>query len=158
MSALCQKEKSPTIYSITSSGARKGRFSANKNAIGELETGAQMTELRFALAILLPLLISTAHADPPAVARAFRAEFYLPGCKDFIAGRTNFDSGRCVGAVEVLDALNLDTKLFCVPEATNNLARVRIIVAFIEARPERAKEDFRLLANEAMAKAWPCKK
>jgi hypothetical protein len=29
--------------------------------------------------------------------------------------------------------------------------------AYIEARPERMKEGFGLLANEAMAKAWPCK-
>jgi hypothetical protein len=53
--------------------------------------------------------------------------------------------------------LSNDTKAFCVPEAAGNLERVRIIVAYIEALPERKKEDFRLLANEAMAKAWPCK-
>jgi len=35
---------------------------------------------------------------------------------------------------------------------------VRTIVSYIEARPDRKKEDFRLLANEAMAKAWPCRK
>ena len=125
---------------------------------GNSKHGAQMTGLRFAFAILLPLYVSTAHADPPAVARAFKAEYYLTGCKDFIAGRNNFDSGRCVGALEVLDALSLDTKQFCIPDATNNLARVRIVVAYLEARPERMKEDFRLLANEAMAKTWPCKK
>jgi Rap1a immunity proteins len=116
-----------------------------------------MTGLQFAFAVLLPLFGSAAHADPPVVASTFRAEFYLPGCKDFIAGRSNFLSGRCVGAVEVLVALSEDTKLFCSPEAINNLDRVRIIVAYIEAQPERMKEDFRLLANEAMAKAWPCK-
>jgi Ssp1 endopeptidase immunity protein Rap1a len=61
-------------------------------------------------------------------------------------------------AVEVLDALNSDTKLFCPPDNTDNLQRVRTIVSYIEARPERKNEDFRLLANEAMAKAWPCTK
>jgi hypothetical protein len=35
---------------------------------------------------------------------------------------------------------------------------VRTIVSYIEGRPDRKSEDFRLLANEAMAKAWPCKK
>lgn len=117
-----------------------------------------MTRQRLALAILLALFGSTAQAAPPAVKRAYTAEFYLSGCKDFIGGETNFLAGRCVGAVEVLDALSHDTKAFCAPEATNNLERVRIIVAYIEARPERMKEDFRLLANEAMANAWPCKK
>jgi hypothetical protein len=82
----------------------------------------------------------------------------MGGCKDFIAGKSNFFAGRCVGAVEVLDALNADTKLFCLPDNIDNLQRVRTIVSYIDARPERKNEDFRLLANEAMAKAWPCKK
>jgi len=112
---------------------------------------------QLALAILLALFGSTAHAGPPEVKRAYTAEFYLPGCKDFIAGQSNFLGGRCVGAVEVLDALSHDTNAFCAPETANNLERVRIIVAYIEARPERKKEDFMLLANEAMAKAWQCK-
>ena len=116
-----------------------------------------MTRQRLALAILLALFGSAAQADPPAVRHSYTAEFYLPGCKDFIAGKSNFLGGRCVGVIEVLDALSQDTKAFCTPETTNNLERMRIIVAYIEARPERMKEDFRLLANEAMAKAWPCK-
>jgi hypothetical protein len=97
-------------------------------------------------------------AGPAATSRMFSADFYLGGCKDFVAGKSNFFAGRCVGAVEVLDALNADTKLFCPPDNTDNLQRVRTIVSYIEARPDRKNEDFRLLANEAMAKAWPCKK
>src|SRR5271163_2426620 len=118
-----------------------------------------MTRLRLAVAcaILLALFGPAAQAGPPLVTRAYTAEFYLAGCKDFIAGKSNFLGGRCVGVVEVLDALSRDTKAFCAPEATNNLERVRVIIAYIEARPERTKEDFRLLANEAMARAWPCK-
>jgi hypothetical protein len=117
-----------------------------------------MTTARFAFAIALALIGSKAAIGAPATARIFTADFYLAGCKDFIAGKSNFFAGRCVGAVEVLDALNLDTKMFCAPDNTDNLQRVRTIVSYIEARPERKSEDFRLLANEAMAKAWPCKK
>ena len=110
--------------------------------------------------LLLPvaLLLSPIPARPQAVSRMFSADFYLTGCKDFLAGKSNFFGGRCVGAVEVLDALNSDTKLFCPPENATNLQRVQTIVSYIEARPERKNEDFRLLANEAMAKAWPCKR
>ena len=116
-----------------------------------------MTMMRLVGGIALALLGSRAEAGPPATARVFTADFYLAGCKDFIAGKSNFFAGRCVGAVEVLDALNSDTKLFCPPENIDNLQRVRTIVSYIEARSERKSEDFRLLANEAMAKAWPCK-
>jgi len=71
-----------------------------------------MTAARFAFAIALALLGSKAATGAPATARIFTADFYLAGCKDFIAGKSNFFAGRCVGAVEVLDALNGDTKLF----------------------------------------------
>ncbi len=123
-----------------------------------------MTASRFAFAAVVLAFVaqalpgSKADAGPPAAARMFSADFYLAGCKDFIAGKSNFFAGRCVGAVEVLDALNSDTKFFCDPDATENLQRVRTIVSYIEARPERKNEDFRLLANEAMAKAWPCRR
>ena len=117
----------------------------------------QIAWLRPAFAILVALFGSTAGAGPQAVPRAYQAGFYLEGCKDFLAGKSDFLSGRCVGAVEVIDDFGSGIKLFCPPEATNNLERVRVIVAYIEARPERMKDGFGLLANEAMAKAWPCK-
>jgi len=116
-----------------------------------------MTTARLGFAIVLALLASKAEAGPPATARVFTADFYLAGCKDFIAGKSNFFAGRCVVAVEVLDALNSDTTLFSPPDNTANLQRVRTIVSYIDSRPDRKTEDFRLLANEAMAKAWPCK-
>ena len=62
-----------------------------------------------------------------------------------------------MGAVEVLDELGSDNNLFCPPETTNRLERVRVIVTYNEALPKRMTEGFGLLANEAMAKAWPCK-
>ena len=77
--------------------------------------------------------------------------------REALAGRSDFLSGRCVGAVEDLDDLGSGIKLFCPPEITNNLDRVRVIVAYIETQPERMKDGFGLMASEAMAKAWPCK-
>jgi hypothetical protein len=117
----------------------------------------QMTLLRPAFAILIALFGSTADAGPQAVPRKSQAGFYLEGCKDFLAGRSNFLSGRCVGAVEVLDDLGSDTKLFCPPETASILERVRVIVTYVEGVPKRMTDGFGLLANEAMAKAWPCK-
>jgi len=116
-----------------------------------------MTVLRPIAILLLTLLCSTSYAAAPA-ARGYSANTYLPGCQDFIRGSMTFFAGRCMGVVEVLNALNLDTKLFCTPEGTNTLQLVRNIVGYLEARPERMNEDFRLLANEALAKTWPCPK
>jgi Rap1a immunity proteins len=117
-----------------------------------------MNKLRPASAALIALLLSPAPARPQAVSRSYTADFYVEGCRDFLAGKSNFFAGRCVGAVEVLDALNDDTKLFCPPEGATNLQRVQVIVDYIEKRPDRKNADFRLVANQAMAKAWPCKK
>jgi Rap1a immunity proteins len=117
-----------------------------------------MTELRAASATLFALLLSPVPAMPQAVSRSYSADFYVEGCKDFLAANSSFFAGRCVGAVEVLDALNDDTKLFCPPGGATNLQRVQVVVDYIKKRPDRKNADFRLVANEAMAKAWPCKK
>ena len=116
-----------------------------------------MASLRPAFAILIALFGSTAYADPPAVPLKYQARFYLEGCKDFLAGRSNFLSGRCVGATEILGELGSDNKLFCLPETIGNLEQVRVIVTYIETLPKRMMDGFGLLANEAMAKTWPCK-
>jgi len=71
-----------------------------------------MASLRPVFAVLIALFGSTAYADPPAVPRKYQAGFYLEGCKDFLAGRSNFLSGRCVGAMEVLNELGSDNKSF----------------------------------------------
>jgi hypothetical protein len=118
-----------------------------------------MIGLRTSLALSLVIFATTAHsAAPPDMSRMAKAQFYLTGCKDFVAGRSNFYSGRCAGVVEVLDAAGTDAKLSCTPTGTNNLDRVRAVVAYIQASPDRANQDFRLMANEALAKTWPCKK
>jgi hypothetical protein len=116
-----------------------------------------MALLRPAFAFLLALVGSTADAGPQAVPRKYQAGFYLDGCKDFLAGRSNFLSGRCVGATEILGELGSDHKLFCLPDAISNLEQVRVIVTYIEALPKRMADGFGLLANEAMLKTWPCK-
>jgi hypothetical protein len=116
-----------------------------------------MALFRPAFAILLALVGSTAEAGPQAVPRKYQAGFYLDGCKDFLAGRSNFLSGRCVGAAEILGELGSDNKSFCLPDTISNLEQVRVIVTYIETLPKRMTDGFGLLANEAMLKTWPCK-
>ena len=61
-----------------------------------------MALFRPAFAILLALFGSIADAGPQGVPRKYQASFYLDGCKDFLAGRSNFLSGRCVGLLRFL--------------------------------------------------------
>ena len=41
--------------------------------------------------------------------------------------------------------------------ASQDEQTVRVVVQYIDSRPERMHEDFKKLALEAMKAAWPCK-
>ena len=94
-------------------------------------------------------------ADLPAVSM-------LPACKAFIADDAPrdiyvlFEAGRCIGLIQ---GLGYSSRLVgvCPPAEVTFAQRARVAVTYIEARPERTHEDFRVLAVEAMQKAWPCK-
>jgi hypothetical protein len=45
----------------------------------------------------------------------------------------------------------------CVPKEVTVGQQIRVITAYIDARPNRLHEDFRELAWEALKDAWPCK-
>jgi hypothetical protein len=69
------------------------------------------------------------------------------------------DAGECLGAVYAL--LNVSQALaeplkFCPPLDVQAEQGVRAVVAYIENRPERARDDFTALAIEAFRKEWPC--
>jgi hypothetical protein len=69
----------------------------------------------------------------------------------------NVFSGRCVGVVEGLAAMR-DSGIFCAPEFSTTDQFIRLIVLYIEDRPKRMQEDFRILALEALRQAFPCQK
>ena len=46
---------------------------------------------------------------------------------------------------------------FCVPPTADALQGARVVVNYIEARPQRMHEHFRQLTLEALHDAWPCK-
>ena len=72
------------------------------------------------------------------------------------AGIDPVEMGRCIGMIEGV-ALLANYGVFCPPAGAIIKQRIQVIIAYIEARPQRMHEDFRVLAVEAMQKAWPCK-
>jgi hypothetical protein len=88
----------------------------------------------------------------------------LPACKavlaissgNAVAGIDPVEMGRCIGMIEGV-ALLANYGVFCPPAGAIIKQRIQVIIAYIEARPQRMHEDFRVLAVEAMQKAWPCK-
>jgi hypothetical protein len=105
-------------------------------------------------------------------ARAASANEVLPACKLYLsivdrhgAAREAevvhlMDAGECLGAVYAM--LNVSQALAepfkaCPPADTQPEQGVRAVVAYIEKRPERGREDFIRLALEAFRASWPCR-
>lgn len=124
------------------------------------------------LAILLSALLSASAAsaeDPYSSANHpySSANHFLPMCRAAIAitddpnglgrGISRGDARHCLGLIEGMEAL-ATFNIFCPPAGVTTGQQMRVVIAFIEARPQRLHEDFRLLAVEALRQAWPCKK
>ena len=110
--------------------------------------------------IAAAVFLSTSAAS--AVEENLSADQMLPACAAFIADRAPreidgvFQAGRCIG---LMQGLGYASRLLgiCPPDDVTEALRARVAVTYVEAHPERMKEDFRVLAVEAMQKTWPCK-
>jgi hypothetical protein len=94
--------------------------------------------------------------------------FFLPYCHRVVDGDLGspidaFYSGACVGKVT---ALNFIVRLgsehgagnVCEPANVTIEQKIRVVIVYLEAHPERLHLIFDGLAYEALAFAWPCKK
>src|SRR5262249_3494734 len=115
-----------------------------------------------AAAVFLSASAASAVEDATPSADYLPAVSMLPACKAFIADDSPrdiyvlFEAGRCIG---LMQGLGYTSRLVdvCPPAEVTFAQKARVAVTYIEARPERMHEDFRVLAVEAMQKAWPCK-
>ena len=97
-----------------------------------------------------------------AVEENLSADLMLPACAAFIAEKAPreidgvFQAGRCIG---LMQGLGYASRLLgvCPPDDVTPALRARVAVTYVEAHPQRMKEDCRVLAVEAMQRTWPCK-
>jgi hypothetical protein len=104
-------------------------------------------------------------------AQAASANQVLPACKLYLSvvdrhGTANqseiphlMDAGECLGAVYAIVTVShtlAEPLKFCPPVEFDAEQGVRVVVAYIEKRPERGREDFMALALEALRSKWPC--
>ena len=88
------------------------------------------------------------------------ANAVLPGCKQAtvpgdIPNTDLFPAGFCMGLVGGISYAG--RPLICVPYGVTYTQLTQVVVRYLDQRPERTHEDFKLLASEALANAWPCK-
>jgi len=103
--------------------------------------------LRFAVAILLALTMPASAQENPHSANS-----YMPGCRDFIAdnwGRDAYQRGKCIGFIAGLIYEAAETS-FCLPRGVTYEQGVHVVVAYIEARPQRMHESFGDLSNRSI--------
>jgi hypothetical protein len=98
------------------------------------------------LAACIAVLPVTGHAEEDFMS----ANRVMTGCRAFIAESNSdlFLQGVCLGVVTATAV--------CLPSGVTVGQEVRVVAAYIDARPTRLHEDFRVLALEALKDAWPC--
>ena len=86
------------------------------------------------------------------------ANYVMKGCRAFLAkaNRDAFLRGVCAGTVHAIAGIAWDSEL-CMPTAVTVEQEIQVVVAYIDARPDRLHQDFRNLTLEALKEAWPCK-
>jgi hypothetical protein len=121
-----------------------------------------------AAALALALLAATLLAGNADAQRNLTANGMVPPCKDFIASgekrqevnvATAIEQGVCIGIIVALTGVATDLPpriSWCRPQGVTLGQTARVILAYIERRPQRMHEDFVALAAEALHEAWPC--
>lgn len=112
--------------------------------------------LKVTIAAIVCLLAAQSSVPPAAAQTANR---YLDGCRaaiDAAPGETRFAyaAGVCMGTVRTL---LFEASDVCAPSAVNVVQALRVVLKFLEERPERLHEPLSALSKEALKKAFPCK-
>jgi hypothetical protein len=112
------------------------------------------------------LIVSASEAAAQLPPGDTSANAIFRGCKALLEGQTtnmqlyglgNFCAGIVLGLASVGQDVSRPEWQSCVPATSNAQQWARVVVDFIEAHPERMREDFRRLTLEAFHDAWPCK-
>jgi hypothetical protein len=115
-----------------------------------------------AMALSFSLSSSSVTAEEQTVDNA---NALLPYCKyalvDSPRGGYNvgWPVGLCMGMVVTVGYVARDMPEHlrsCRPDKVTNAQMMRVVVSFVEARPERMHEDMRQLVIDAFRHAWPC--
>jgi hypothetical protein len=114
-----------------------------------------MTFLPSILLLALALNVSTAHAQDTG-----SAQTTLPHCMAALNPDTQTTTGgRCMGVIATLSFVSRvlpDNLKFCHPNTATPEQILQAISSFVEANPDAADRDFRLVALAAMRNRWPC--
>jgi Rap1a immunity proteins len=119
-------------------------------------------------AIVLGIAMGLVGMSALAQENKFTATYMLPYCRAAVnnqAPALTSDAvmqGMCVGIVDAIDFMMSEyppeeqEHRSCPPSDVILKQAVQVVIAYIDARPERMNENFKALAIEAIHDAWPC--
>jgi hypothetical protein len=123
------------------------------------------------VAACIAMLVTKGHAQTLSPNFFASANYVMPGCRAAIANSEpdDFKQGVCLGTIYGLgsglrilqDLREAGVKVspeICMPKEVTLGQQLRIVAAYVDARPNRLHEDFRDLAWEALKDAWQCKR
>jgi hypothetical protein len=119
------------------------------------------------IAVALASVVSATVAAAQQPSEDTSANYVFFGCKAFVEGQAttnaqlamfgNYCSGLVHGLAGTGPYVTPPEWQSCAPSASDTRQLVRVVLTYIERRPERMHEDFRRLTMEALHFAWPCK-
>ena len=117
-----------------------------------------MRHLIWTILLLTFGLVSAAVAQDGGGDRSAKA--VLPQCAAGLdAAIQNTAGGRCAGIIATLSFVSRvlpDNLKFCQPSGATPEQMLQAVTSFVDANPESAVQDFRLVALAAMHQKWPC--
>jgi Rap1a immunity proteins len=110
-------------------------------------------------AMMLNCRVAVAQTDQES------ANFMLPACRA-VADFSSYEApkgdpyfmGICTGIIDTIGLMGVAFHRVCLPNGVTTRQAVAVVVQYIDKRPARMHEAFKILAIEALAAAWPCKK
>jgi hypothetical protein len=109
----------------------------------------------FATLATVTLLLTASHGQEIRSAKAM-----LPYCTAALQPNAQDpNGGRCMGILATLSFVSRvlpDNLKFCQPSGATPDVLLQAIGSFVEANPDAAEQDFRLVALAAMRSKWPC--
>jgi hypothetical protein len=82
--------------------------------------------------------------------------FLLKACQSAVDNGTDWYSGYCLGLVDGLSAETVALGIACIPEQVTKGQIERVVLKYLQDRPQDLNLGAQMLAIKAIGTAWPC--
>jgi hypothetical protein len=109
--------------------------------------------------VAIAILVGTVGASAAQAADIVATAPLLMGCRAFVENDPNGDPmqmGACAGAVRATIDISRTLRRACPPVNDVVVEAARVVIMFVDERPERKREEFGPLALTAIGYKWPC--